>query len=600
MPWHTVFSTLQKNPEVVPKNPCLFAYLSRFFGGATVLLSTLASLPSQAAEQIVLHYGPIQIPIKTSELQTYLTGPKNPSEIPANLPPLAPRFEQKLRQVLTQPLPPLSSSQIDHLFSAPSGQMLLQKLGELLQSEPGQNGAIALKQALIHATQDPQGLNGLSLLRAFPGDLHINAREGLALLQRQQQLQQTTARLLEKLDNPPPQGYPLAAAEHWAQGPGRAQPAALPRPDPRSPGTIAYDWQTLALWDDSRDRPVTLDLYRPERGPLSSEASPPKATGIPLLLMSHGLAADRRSRDFFAQHLASHGIAVAMVQHAGSDSAQFQALLQGEAKDIAEVQSFVDRPQDLSFAIDELERRNHQLFGGQLRTEQVIVFGHSFGAYTALALAGAELDLATLQRDCPSDALLLNLSLALQCLARDTVVPPRSLQDDRVAALLLFDPVSSHIFGPTGLAQVSVPVLWSGSQQDSLTPLAISQLPSFNALGSGRKYLMIAEATNHIHFNPQATAGQVLEDWIVPHPPAITTATNALGLAFVACYGLGDHRYQSYLQADYAQRLSQGPHQLHLLSAHQGRWLALQEDFSLEVKPDPPGIGSPLGLSSSP
>lgn len=572
----------------MPKTtPRLWPVFLRIGGGISLIASLFASQASQAAEKILLHYGPIQITLQTQEVRAYLENADTSSALSQSLSQLSPNsqgnLQDKLRQTLTTPLPPLSPRQVDFLFRAPSGQRLLQHLGSILRSSPEQNGAIALKTALVAAAQNSQdlsqALNGLAILEAFPDELHIDLRQVLALLQQQDTLRQSTTAFVASLEQQTRQQIRHRSGPRSGFADGDAAPESEVG-DPRAQGNISYQQQTLALWDSQRDRPVSIDLYRPERGISSPASDKVSLDEIPLVLMSHGLASNRQSRNFLAHHLASHGIAVAMVQHIGSDSDQFQALLKGEAEDVATPQSFVDRPLDLSFVLDELSRRNAELFAGRLQTERAVVFGHSFGAYTALAIAGAEWDLKQLRQDCGSHALLFNPSLLLQCRALDASLPARPLKDERVAAVMVFDPVSSNIFGKTGLAKVTIPLLWSGSTQDLLTPLAASQLPSFSALGSRTKYLVIAEAAHHINLNPQATPGQT-DNWVIPHPPAIQAATNALGLAFAALHGADDNRYDRYLQAGYGRQISQAPHTLFLLPPDLSRALALTPEPSL-------------------
>ncbi|NJN31214.1 MAG: hypothetical protein HC824_12880, partial [Synechococcales cyanobacterium RM1_1_8] len=214
-----------------------------------------------------------------------------------------------------------------------------------------------------------------------------------------------------------------------------------------------------------------------------------------------------------------------------------------------------------------------------LQLDRVAVFGHSFGAYTALALAGARINFDQLRQDCQPGAMLLDLSLLLQCraLELDPAQVPE-LKDDRIAALILADPVGRSLFGPRELGRIHLPLLWSGAQRDPLTPLVLSQVPAFRWLGSEDKYFAVAEAASHLHFqrnvgaaiHGQGTAPplgiQSLQAWIAPPPPALQDYTNALGLAFLHSYLLQDDRYRPYLQPGYAQQLSQAPYHLRLLS----------------------------------
>lgn len=106
------------------------------------------------------------------------------------------------------------------------------------------------------------------------------------------------------------------------------------------------------------------------------------------------------------------------IEHPGSDTQQLQNLLEGSASEVVDPSEFIDRPKDVSFLLDELERRNQSQASQQahFNLQQVGVIGHSFGGHTALTLAGAEFDLEQLRVDCAfnhSGLNAVNLSLLL-------------------------------------------------------------------------------------------------------------------------------------------------------------------------------------------
>ena len=139
----------------------------------------------------------------------------------------------------------------------------------------------------------------------------------------------------------------------------------------------------LVLTDESRQRQFYVDLYQPQQW---------RAGETPVVAHSHGLASNPESRRRQAAHMASYSYVVALPQHLGSDTIQVENFQAGLSREIFLNTEFIDRPQDISYVIDELERRNQAEFGGRLDLENVGVAGHSFGGYTALAVAGAQID----------------------------------------------------------------------------------------------------------------------------------------------------------------------------------------------------------------
>ncbi|MEZ5669463.1 MAG: hypothetical protein R3F55_18900 [Alphaproteobacteria bacterium] len=120
------------------------------------------------------------------------------------------------------------------------------------------------------------------------------------------------------------------------------------------------------------DRPVPFQVYYPQG--FSGEAS--------VILVSHGGAGAATGfgyMQFYGEYLARGGFVVVVVAHRPSASDRRHA---------------PDTPLDVSFVLDTLESGGAPLpadFGGSLNLRAVGHIGHSFGAYTGHAVAGADL-----------------------------------------------------------------------------------------------------------------------------------------------------------------------------------------------------------------
>ena len=160
-----------------------------------------------------------------------------------------------------------------------------------------------------------------------------------------------------------------------------ASPANLPSESSTNAITIErFTWH-----DPKRDRDVPVKIYSPV-----TNSSP-----LPVIIFSHGLGGTRETYEYLGRYWASHGYFVVHVQHLGSDDAVWReaGLLNGMSamrKAVADPGNAINRPQDVSFVIDELDRLNREQSGYQhkLDLDRIGVGGHSFGAFTALALAG--------------------------------------------------------------------------------------------------------------------------------------------------------------------------------------------------------------------
>lgn len=149
----------------------------------------------------------------------------------------------------------------------------------------------------------------------------------------------------------------------------------------RGAGPCTVETLDLEWRDTKRQREVLAKVYFPTN-----------ALACPVIMFSHGLGGTRNNYEYLGQHWASHGYVVAHVQHHGSDDAAWRGTARpGETLRAAmNVENSVNRPLDVSFVLDQLADFNGQ--GGTLRgrmdMKRVGMAGHSFGAFTTMAIAG--------------------------------------------------------------------------------------------------------------------------------------------------------------------------------------------------------------------
>lgn len=145
----------------------------------------------------------------------------------------------------------------------------------------------------------------------------------------------------------------------------------------------AVQSQHLEWQDTARQRTVPVKLYLPRQG----------VGPWPLIVFSHGLGGSRDGYAYLGAYWASAGYVVVHVQHPGSDAALWrgrEAPRQALRQAVADPSNLRERPRDISFAIDQMTTL-HKASGplaGRLQLDRIGVAGHSFGAYTTLAVAG--------------------------------------------------------------------------------------------------------------------------------------------------------------------------------------------------------------------
>ena len=220
--------------------------------------------------------------------------------------------------------------------------------------------------------------------------------------------------------------------------------------------------------------------------PLALEGAP-----HPAIVFSHGNAGFSAQSVYLTEHLASHGFVVAAPDHVGNSLvADLGGLSAGEAAAV--------RPIDVSATLDELLAASATWPGPLYLAAdpaRVGVAGHSFGAFTPLRVAGAEVDSARALEACASDP------SGLVCDGWDSDIPA-SQRDDRFRSALAQAPGAAFVFAPLeeGLAPLEIPLMIQGGTHDEVTPYETECVEPFEAL-DGPAYLLLIEGAGHFTFS---------------------------------------------------------------------------------------------------
>ncbi|MDJ0588581.1 MAG: alpha/beta hydrolase [Pleurocapsa sp. MO_226.B13] len=518
----------------------LWSYLAvgAFQIGFAASLWSYGTKNAWGAESIVLNYGALEFSVSLDSLETYAETGRLEGALRSYADFLTPEQLERFKVGLT------TDANFDHLAIAQflysyQGEKILERVSRVVKTDARQPGFYALRSALILAAADREngGLTPLNVLKKFPTDtLRIDSSQGFEIFK-------DLSRIVQK------NSQAIAAVEQSAleERGNRAIVAPEVRDlDLLMPGGYRYDKQTLTLEDPSRDRSFPVDLYLPEI---------PTTESLSLIVISHGLGSDLTTFAYLAQHLASHGLAVAVPEHPGSSASQIESLLTGLDSDVTPPEELIDRPFDITFLLDELARD----YGRQIDTNNVGIIGQSFGAYTTLAVAGAGLNWSTLTRDCSDFRDSWNLSLLIQCLALQTpdVYTDIVLKDERIKAAVAINPLTSSVFGPENLARIDVPVMIVSGSADPITPALSEQIIPFTWLETAQKYLVLLKGGTHFStLNESAGSIPVPPQAIGPDPKIAQNYMKQLALAFFGTYIQDRPKYASYLNAEYGNTIS--------------------------------------------
>ena len=531
-----------------------------------------------AADEIVITFGLFERSISTNSLELYAQQGRVSDDLAAYAQYAKPEQMARLRQLLVTPLQ-ISPVAVSQFLYTTQAEYLLERLGQVIQTEAGLSGSRAIRAALIKAAADKNGLTLLSFLRLFPTrSIRIDLARSLQIADELSQIVEQNNKAI------------AAVAAQSASEAGESQLNLSQLQDLRLPGAF-FTWrkETLTLNDTSRNRVFEADVYLPVASILQ-----PRQTPAPVIVISHGVGSDRTSFIYLAQQLASYGFVVAVPEHPGSNAQQLQNLLAGRTLQAIAPDEFINRPLDVKFLLDELERRSQsdKTFQGKMNLQQVGVIGQSFGGYTALALAGAILDFDQLQKNCQNLNSSWNLSLLLQCDVLKLSGAPTNLRDERIKAAIAINPLTSSLFGQTGIRQIKIPVAIVTGSADTVTPALDEQIQPFTWLTTRDKYLVTIE--NGTHFSTLEEVGPGGGVWPVPVPfgpdPALARRyMRALSVAFFQTYVNDQSEYRPYLSAAYARFISREPLKLSLVQSFSAEQLtvALQEQRQGERKGRP-------------
>lgn len=163
-------------------------------------------------------------------------------------------------------------------------------------------------------------------------------------------------------------------------------PAAYTKKGAATVLTWTTEWH-----DAARNRDIPLKVYYPEG-----------SGACPVILFSHGLGGSSEIYSYLGKYWASHGYVSIHPSHVGSDTKLLLTKGPAElAKAASNPEEIRNRPLDLSFILDELERRQKANpdpakpfpLRDRMDLAHIGVAGHSFGAHTTVVIGGADMKL---------------------------------------------------------------------------------------------------------------------------------------------------------------------------------------------------------------
>lgn len=259
-------------------------------------------------------------------------------------------------------------------------------------------------------------------------------------------------------------------------------------------------------------RAVTVGGNGVFHGTSAGRDAPHREGRFPMIIISHGAGGNAGQFGWIAAQLAAKGYVVVLPNHPGTTS--------GNASAEAAVRVW-ERPQDVTAVLDEITA-NPAAYPF-IDTDRIATLGFSAGGFTAMALAGARLDVAALQGFCDGDdhgmsdcAFLRRGGVDLH--AMDLSPAGEDMSDPRIDATIAIDPGIVETMTPESLSAIDMPVLVLNLGDEGTIPAGVHARAAAEAV-PGADYVIVPDAI-HFSFLAECTArgAKILEREGEPDP----------------------------------------------------------------------------------
>ncbi len=301
----------------------------------------------------------------------------------------------------------------------------------------------------------------------------------------------------------------------------------------------------LALWYPTDDEAGTATAYlfgRIRRPEVFTGAALAAGEAFPVVVFSHGSGGIAEQSVFLTEFFASHGFVVAAPDHTGNTFSDGGGVA---------AEMFALRPQDVSAVLDHLYDGGDAALAGRLG-DDVVLAGHSFGAYTTLAVTGTAFETEVIEAACAGDG-----SGELFCSIWNTDPDVRSrfeagFLDPRVDLGMPMAPLGGPVFD---FSAIDVPTLLVTAGRDETLPDPEHGDDVWAGLDGPDDVRLAFPDAGHFSFANicEELPGVVMGDGCLADntdPDEVHRATRAIAWAFVSHHLFGDFEFDALLSGE--------------------------------------------------
>lgn len=222
-----------------------------------------------------------------------------------------------------------------------------------------------------------------------------------------------------------------------------------------------------------------------------------------LVILSHGLSGNWRNQGWLATELVRQGRIVVAINHPGTTSRDMQP---------KEGRMLWKRPQDIHQVITALT--TDPAWSPLIKADDIAVIGHSLGGWTALEVAGAQMDAKRMLDDCATHPELAACDMVVDFGVGETASDQKSLaqsgREPTVSKVVSIDLGLARGFTPESLTKIYIPVLLiAAGSPNPKVPHALETGYLNKYLPGASTDVHVIEQAGHFSFLPQCKPGAI-------------------------------------------------------------------------------------------
>jgi hypothetical protein len=157
------------------KNRFNYGWVASLGGGIAAIALLLTATPGQAAQEVVFRYGILRQRLAVSELTDFAQG-KETSPVMQRYLNRTNSDPAEVRRILNEPIT-MDPSLLDRLLKNPAGNLMLNELGQMIQTPDNQENPEALRTALVKSATADNQVTLLETIQNYPTDeIHLDVK----------------------------------------------------------------------------------------------------------------------------------------------------------------------------------------------------------------------------------------------------------------------------------------------------------------------------------------------------------------------------------------------------------------------------------------